>query len=299
MASIDILKLITDKRVRFNSLAKNGFYKKMDDERFLRLAWKVKMGGPLNIDNPQTFNEKLQWLKLNDRKPIYSTMVDKYDAKDYVASIIGDKYIIPTYGIWESFDDIDFEALPEKFVLKCTHNSGGVCIVKDKSSFDTSNAKRKIEKCLNRNFYWYGREWPYKNVKPRIIAEEYLDGCGTETINDYKLMCFNGEVKCSFVCSNRNSKSGLNVTFFDREWKRLPFERHYPADLHEISEPQNYQKMIQLAEKLSTGITFLRVDFYEVNNKIFFGELTFFPGGGFEEFTPVSWDYKLGEWMRL
>ncbi|HIY01836.1 MAG TPA: glycosyl transferase [Candidatus Blautia faecipullorum] len=283
------------------------------DNVYLKIVYRLRIGKKLNLKEPKTFNEKIQWLKLYDRKPIYTTMVDKYEAKKYVADIIGDEYIIPTLGVWDHFDDIDFASLPEQFVLKCTHDSGGLVICYNKGKFDKDVARKKIEQSLKCNFYWVGREWPYKNVKPRIIAEKYMVDesvyvdetyTGKEASNpqtelmDYKLMCFNGKVKCSFVCSERYS-SNLKVTFFDNDWNVLPFERHYPKSTKPITKPHTFEKMVQLAEKLSADIPFVRVDFYEINGDIYFGELTFYPGDGFEEFTPDSADYDMGRLLKL
>lgn len=269
------------------------------DKLFLKILFKRCMDKRLNLANPQTFNEKLQWLKLYDRRQEYTTMVDKYAVKKYIADIIGEKYIIPTLGVWNHFDEINFSKLPKQFVLKCTHDSGGLVICKDKNNLDMKAAKEKLESSLKRNYYWSGREWPYKNVKPRIIAEPYMEDTKVHELIDYKFMCFNGEVKCSFTCSERFSKDGLKVTFFDKDWNVMPFERHYPKSANPPTKPINYDKMLQFAEKLSKGIPFVRVDFYEINGKLYFGELTFYPGSGFEEFTPEEWDYKLGSWINL
>ncbi len=283
----------------FSYLATRGHFKNMRDETYLKLMYRARLGKKLNLKNPRTFNEKLQWLKLYDRKPEYTTMVDKHEVKKYVADIIGEQYIIPTLGVWDSFDDIDFDSLPNQFVLKCTHDSGGLVICKDKRSFDIKSAKEKIEKSFGENYYYHGREWPYKNVKPRIIAEEYMEDSETSELRDYKFCCFNGKVKCSFVCSDRFSDDGLHVTFFDNEWNVMPFERCYPSRREGLPKPANYDKMIDLAERLSEKMPFVRVDFYDVNNKIYFGELTFFPGSGFEKFDPEEWDLKLGEWIKI
>ena len=269
------------------------------DYIYLKMLYKHRTGKKLNLKKPTTYNEKLQWLKLYDRKPEYTRMVDKYEAKKYVADKIGKEYIIPTLGVWDSFDDIDFNQLPNQFVLKCTHDSGGLVIVQDKESFDIDLARNKIEKSLKSNYYLRGREWPYKNVKPRIIAEKYMKEESNHELMDYKFMCFNGKVKCTFVCSERFANSGLKVTFFDRDWNVMPFERHYPKSSKTISKPQNYEKMICLAEQLSKNIPFVRVDFYEVLGEIYFGELTFFPGNGLEEFYPEKWDAILGDWIKL
>ena len=269
------------------------------DAFYLKVLYRVNMHKKLKLDNPATFNEKLQWLKLYDRRPEYTTMVDKYEAKKYAAERIGDQYIIPTLGVWDRFDDIDFEQLPDQFVLKTTHDSGGVVICNNRASFDTLKARYTIEHSLKRRYFLNTREWPYKDVKPRIIAEQYLvDESGYE-LKDYKLMCFDGEVRCSFVCSNRYSKTGLCVNFYDRNWEPMPFERKYPKNIKETPKPQCYDAMLAAAEKLSEGTRFLRVDFYECNGKMYFGELTFYPGSGMEEFRPEEWDYKLGEELRL
>ena len=272
----------------------------VSEKWYLKLQFKRRVGYPLNLDDPQTFNEKLQWLKLHDRNPLYTKMVDKYEAKKYVADIIGNKYIIPTLGVWSHFDEIDFDKLPEKFVLKCTHDSGSIVICKDKKVMDKKTAREKLERGLRRNYYYAGGfEWPYKNVKPRIIAEQFMmDGDGAE-LTDYKIMCFNGKVKCSFTCTGRQSPRGLHVTFYDRQWKKMPFARHYPTEQKSGPRPRNYEKMMELAEKLAASLKFARVDFYEINNQIYFGEITFFPGNGMEEFSPVEWDYQLGSWIQL
>lgn len=271
----------------------------ISDKQYLVLMGKVRMNKKMNIENPKTFNEKLQWLKLYDRNPEYTKMVDKYEAKKYVSEIIGDEYIIPTLGIYNNFDEIDFEKLPNQFVMKCTHNSGGNIICKDKGQFDYKFARKWMGNCLKRNYYNYNKEWVYKNIKPRIIVEKYMQDRGEDELKDYKLMCFNGKVKCSFVCSDRYNNKGLKVDFFDINWNKMPFERKYPNSTQKIQKPINYELMIEFAEKLSRNIPFLRVDFYEINGKIYFGELTFFPGSGFEEFRPEKYDRILGDMLEL
>ena len=292
-----IINLVCHPRKLVISLASHGLLPMMSDETFIKLKFKDRMGYKLDLNNPRTFNEKLQWLKLHDRNPIYTTMVDKYEAKKYVASIIGEKYIIPTLGVWDKFNDIDFDELPDQFVLKCTHDSGKVVICKDKKHFNLKKAKKAINKSLKTNYYLTGREWPYKNVRRRIIAEQYMEDSSSEELKDFKLMCFNGKVRCSFVCCDRFSDEGLKVTFFDRNWEKMPFERHYPSSKEVINRPRNYDTMIILAEKLSKDIPFVRVDFYEINNNVYFGELTFFPGSGLEKFKPFEWDEGIGKWI--
>ena len=274
----------------------------LPDPIYLRLIYYLYIGKRLHIKSPKTFNEKLQWLKLHDRNPEYTTMVDKVEAKNWVAERIGEQYIIPTLGVWDRVEDIDFDALPDQFVLKTNHDSGGVVICKDKNKLDRSLARKKLAKSLKRDFYAYGREWPYKNVPHKILAEQFISSSAvehTDDIPDYKFMCFNGRVECCFVCTDRNSQDGLKVTFFDRSWRLMPFMRHYPASQKEIPRPHNHDKMIELVEKLSVGLKCVRVDFYEVGDAIYFGEMTFYPGSGFEEFSPEEWDYKLGQLIKL
>ena len=275
-----------------------GLYNSLADEKYLKKMFRLKMGRKLNLENPQTFNEKLQWLKIYDRKSIYTTMVDKYEAKRYIADLIGDEYIIPTLGVWDKFDDIDFDSLPNQFVLKCTHDSGGLVICRDKSKLDLKKAKKKIEKSLKRNFYYVGREWPYKNVKPRIIAEKYLvDESGVE-LKDYKIFCFNGKAEYVEVDFNRHIEHKLNP--YDFEWNPLNFcdssKNDYSAD---IKKPIQLEKMREIAETISRDIPFLRVDFYSIYDKVYVGELTFHPGSGFIQFEPRSIDEKYGKLLEL
>ena len=294
------IKFILDHDYRWQILAVHGKYNNLDDVSYLKRAFKCYMGKELNLDSPKTLNEKLQWLKLYNRKPEYTMMVDKYAVRKYIADTIGEEYLIPLLGVWDNPDDIDFNALPNQFVLKCNHNSGlGMCICKDKSKLDIAKVKAELRKGLKQDYYLTSREWPYKDVPRKIVCEKYMEDCQVHELIDYKFMCFNGAVKCSFTCSERFSESGLKVTFFDKDWNVMPFERHYPASKNPPTKPINYDKMIQFSEKLSKGIPFIRVDFYEINGKLFFGELTFYPGSGFEEFTPEEWDYRLGDFLKL
>ncbi len=294
------IKFILDHDYRWQILAVHGKYNNLDDASYLKRAFKCYMGKELNLDSPKTLNEKLQWLKLYNRKPEYTMMVDKYAVRKYIADTIGEEYLIPLLGVWDNPDDIDFNALPNQFVLKCNHNSGlGMCICKDKSKLDIAKVKAELRKGLKQDYYLTSREWPYKDVPRKIVCEKYMEDCQVHELIDYKFMCFNGAVKCSFTCSERFSESGLKVTFFDKDWNVMPFERHYPASKNPPTKPINYDKMIQFSEKLSKGIPFIRVDFYEINGKLFFGELTFYPGSGFEEFTPEEWDYRLGDFLKL
>lgn len=284
----------------FERLDRRKILRILPDKAYLKLLFKLKLGKSLNLKNPKTFNEKLQWLKLYDRKPIYTTMVDKYAVKEYVANIIGDEYIIPTLGVWDSFDEINFDELPNQFVLKCTHDSGGLVICRDKSSLDITAAKEKIEKSLKANYYWRGREWPYKNAKQRIIAEKYVEDADTEELRDYKFFCFDGEVKALFIATERFKKRAeTKFDFFDTDFNHLPFINGHPNAETLPEKPQKFDEMKRLAAKLSKGIPQLRVDFYEANGKVFFGELTFFHFGGLVPFEPHEWDEKLGSFIKL
>ena len=251
-----------------------------------------------NLNNPKTFNEKLQWLKLHDHNPIYTTMVDKVKVKEYVASKIGEEYIIPTLGEWERAEDVDFDLLPERFVIKSNHDSHGVIVCKDKSKLNIKNTIYRLGKRLNNNGYWYGREWPYKNVEKKILAEQFIKDESGDLI-DYKIHCFNGEPKFVLVCQDRFSKTGLKEDFYDLSWKLMDVKRPDIEHGTPISKPAAFDEMLALSRTLSKDVPFLRVDFYYTQGKIFFGELTLFPASGFQRFVPESYDRLFGDWIRL
>ena len=258
-----------------------------------------------NLKNPQTFNEKLNWLKLHDRRVEYTTMVDKYEAKQYIADRVGLKYVIPNVGgPWDRFDEIDFDKLPEQFVLKTTHDCGGVVICKDKQNFDKKHAKAFLEGHLKRNYYYTSREWPYKNVKPRIFAEAYMKDMdsfsGVEQLTDYKFFCFNGEVKALFVATERaNENVETKFDFFDSEYNHLDFIQGHPNALKTPPKPTAFAEMKAVAMNLSKGIPQVRVDFYQVGARIYVGELTLYHFSGTVPFQPEEWDYIFGEWIDL
>lgn len=281
----------------YNHFSDSLFTRIVPDRLHIRILYRARMKKRLNLKHPQTFNEKLQWLKLYDRNPKYTSLVDKYEVKKYVASRIGEEYIIPTLGVWEKFEDIDFDVLPNQFVLKCTHDSGGLIICKDKTSLDLAAAKKKINKCLKKNYYWHGREWPYKNVKPQIIAEKYMEDESGYELKDYKVMCFGGEAKLIEVHMGRFGSHTQD--FYDREWNKLDFLQGTPNSDNFIEKPDCLDKILELSEEFSKELSHVRIDWYLVNKKIYFGEITFFDGSGFEPFTPDEWDYKLGEWIKL
>lgn len=272
----------------------------MNDRTFIKWEFFSGMRKFPNLEKPRTFNEKLQWLKLNNIHPEYSQIVDKAEAKGYVKRVLGEEgesIIIPTIGIWDRFDEIDFSSLPNQFVLKTTHDSGGVAVIKDKTSMNFQEVKQKIEKSLKHNFFYEHREYPYKDIKPRIIAEKYMvDESGTE-LKDYKFFCFNGEPKMLFVATDRPFDTRFD--FFDTEWNHLPFKQGHPLASKEIKKPAGFEKMLDLSRKLSKGFPHVRVDLYDINGQIYFGELTFFHFSGNVPFEPEEWDYKIGEWLKL
>lgn len=292
----NIKQFITNPVARFHILNGRGFYKHLSDEKFIKKAYKVRMGKELSLDNPVTYNEKLQWLKLNDRNPLYTQMVDKYEVKKIVASAIGEEYIIPTLGVWDKFEGIDFDKLPTQFVLKCTHNSGGLVICKDKSNLNLEKAKQKINRSLAFDYYYNSREWPYKNVQPRIIAEQYMENEDGSAIDDYKIQCFDGKVDNIMVCVGRFEKSGVRYHYFDKKWNYLPYCPYegITAENVNIEPPTKLNEMIQIAETLSKGIPQLRVDLYEIKGQVYFGELTFFTSSGFDTTITEEADRILG-----
>lgn len=291
-------RLFYDSDFRFLFFSDYGLYNKWDDETYLKRKYKAKFRRELDLEHPTSYNEKLQWLKLYDRNQLYPKMVDKYSAKEYVASIIGSEYIIPTLGVWDQFDEIDFDVLPEQFVLKCTHDSGGLVICKNKSKFDLKKAKKKIEFSLKRNFYYVSREWPYSQVKPRIIAEKYMEDSFGE-LRDYKYYCFDGQMKMMMVAYDRFSESGAKMMFCDRNYNKIDIIWGHQPSIEGIVKPAKNDEMIELAEKLSAGIPHVRVDFYLVEDRIYFGELTMYDGGGFDIIEPYEMDLKLGEYIKL
>lgn len=292
-----IRKILQEPHCVLRKLLAMGVGNWLPDKPYLQLMYYAHFGRKLDLKDPKTFNEKLQWLKLYDRKSQYTPMVDKYEAKRYVAEKIGEEYIIPTLGVWEHFDEIDFDALPDQFVLKCTHDSGGLVIVKDKSSLDMQAAKKKIEQCLKRNYYSFGREWPYKNVKPRIIAEKFMvDESGTE-LKDYKFFVFSGEPKLLFIATDRGIDTRFD--FYDMDFNHLPVLNGHPNAVKPIRKPESFEQMKTLAGILAGEIPQLRVDFYDVNGHIYFGELTFSHWSGFVPFEPDEWDRKIGDMVTL
>lgn len=294
-----LIKAFKNPRMSIVYILNLKFFEIIPDKEYIKIKYKLIIGKKLNLTNPKSFNEKLQWLKLYDRKDEYTQLVDKYEVRKYISEKIGEEYLIPILGIYNNYNEIDFDKLPNRFVLKPTHTSGNVYICKDKSQIDYIELEKEVNKWLKREYYWVHREWPYKNIKPRIICEKYMvDESGIE-LKDYKFLSFNGKVKCSFVALNRNSPNGVNIDFYDMDWNPMPFERHYKNSGTIIPKPKSFEKMVEFSELLSKDMPFIRVDFYEVMGKLYFGELTFYPGAGVEEFSPESYDDLLGGWIKL
>lgn len=281
-------------------LGNRGLLKWMPDRVYLKLIFKGMVGYKLNLQAPKSFNEKIQWLKLYDRNKEYIKMVDKCEVKKFVSEIIGEEYIIPTIGVWNHFDEIDFDLLPNQFVLKCTHDSGGLVICKDKTKLNKKEAKERIEKCLKTNYFWVGREWAYKNVVPRIIAEPYMvDESGYE-LKDYKIFCFDGVAKMMYVASDRQESSEeTKFDFYDMDFNHLPIKNGHPNANKVINKPRSFDQMKLFAEKLSVGIPQVRIDLYDINGHVYFGEITLAHMSGLVPFEPVEWDYKFGELIKL
>ena len=287
------------------SMSKHGWLNALSDKAFLSVMYRATFAEKINWETPRTFSEKLQWLKLNDRKPIYEKMVDKFEAKQYVAERIGEEYVIPVIGgPWNHPDEIDFVALPEQFVLKTTHDCGGVLICRDKSRFDREAAKKFLAEHLQRDYYLHCREWPYKNVKPRIFAEKFLCEEGaTAAVRDYKFFTFDGEPKLMYIASGRDyakkDKQVVYADFFDMDYNHVDLRIDHDNAPEPPAKPQNFEKMVECARKLAQGTKHLRVDFYEVNGQMYSGELTFFHCGGLYEFKTKQWDKTMGDWICL
>ncbi len=271
---------------------------KLGDRIYLKLKYRATFRKKLDLNQPKTYNEKLQWLKLYDRKPEYTVMVDKYEMKKWVESRVGAGYTIANYGVWNNPEKIDFDILPDRFVLKGTHDSGSFCICKNKNSFDREAAIEKLKKSMLKNQYIYSREWPYKNVPRRILAEEYIEDESGYELKDYKFFCFDGKPYMMFIASGR-TKGETTFDYYDMDFNHLDITQSHPNAQHGYEKPEDFERMKELASILSEGIPQLRVDFYYVNGKIYVGELTFFHYGGFYPFHPDKWDKILGDLIKL
>lgn len=271
----------------------------LPDKMYLRLMFRFKMGYKLDLKHPKTYSEKLMWLKLNDHKPEYTTLVDKYAVKKHVAEIIGEQYVIPTLGVWDKPEDIEWDSLPEQFVLKTTHGGGntGVVICKDKATFDKEKAVAKLRESLKQDIYRTLREWPYKNVPRRILAEKFIEAENND-LPDYKFFCFDGEVKALFIGTERGT-GNVKFDYFDADFNHLDLVQTHPMSGKQIEKPACFEEMKEVASKLSKGIPHVRIDLYEVKGKIYFGEYTFYHHGGCVPFHPQKWDDIFGSWIQL
>lgn len=296
--SSKLLKYLTDKNYRFLVNSQHGLYRSMPDETYLIKIYRARLSKELDLDSPMSFNEKLQWLKLHDRNPAYHQMADKAEVKSYVAERIGEQYIVPTIGVYNSFDAIDFSVMPDKFVLKCTHDSGGLVICRDKSAFDRKEAKKTINRFLKRDYYEQWREWPYQGLSHRIIAEAYLEA--DTGLTDYKIHCFNGEPRLILVCKDRFAEAGMTEDFFTESWEHLDVRRpDHPNAPVPPPRPPQLEKMLRLSGLLAKDIPFVRIDFYIVKEAVLFSEITFFPAAGLTPFVPEEWDKTFGGWLKL
>ena len=299
---IEKIKAFLNNPVYFiTSPASKGYLNWVPDAIYLKILYRLSMGERCNLKNPVKYNEKLQWLKLHDRKPEYARMVDKYEVRGYIAETIGEEYLIPCYGVYNSFEEIDFSKLPEEFVLKCTHDSGSVEICKDKANFDFKGAKDRLTGAMGKNYYYTYREWPYKNVKPRIIAEKYMVDETVDDLRDYKVMCFNGEAKLIEVHENRFSRErGYTQTFYDREWNKLEIaQKGFTPTDERREKPVKLEEMLLLSEKLAKDMYHARIDWYLIDENLYFGDITFYDGSGFAKFDDEKDDIFFGSLIQI
>lgn len=284
----------------FNNLIRLGLFRWMGDKSYLTLIYWANFGQKVDWDNPKSFNEKIQWLKLYDHNPVYPIIADKLKMKEWVADHVGKGYTIPTLGVWDKPEDIDFGCLPNQFVLKWNHDSGSIVVCKNKETFDINGAIKKLQHGAAVNGFWYGREWPYSQIHPKVFAEEYMEDERTKELRDYKIFTFDGEVKLLLIASERQ-KEGVDTKFdfYDLDLNHIDMRNQHENAQIAPEPPSHFNKMKELAETLSKGFAHLRVDFYEVNGHVYIGELTLYHGSGFMTFSPESWYYKLGSWVNL
>lgn len=289
-------------RLTKEALYKFFWFYLLPDKCEISYRFKKLLGYKPNLKDPKSFNEKIQWLKLHNHNPRYPLLIDKYKVKDIVAPVIGEEYVIKTLcGGYKHFDEIPFDKLPKQFVIKCNHDAASTVICKDKETLDYTKAKITLENALKTNYYHYnGKQWGYRDIDPCIMVEEYMQDGDKNELEDYKFMMFNGKCRSVFVCSGRQS-TGLMIDVYDEKWNLLPIRRDCPNSGKLIPKPKNLNEMLRIAEKLANFVdnSFVRVDLYDINQKIYFGELTFYPNGGFGQFHPQEWDYTLGSWIDL
>ncbi len=296
-----IKEFINNPEYFITSPAAKGYLDWIPDKAYLKLLYHAKMKARCNIDHPVTYNEKMQWLKLYDRNPEYGRMVDKYEVRGFITEKLGEEYLIPCFGVFNKWEDIDFDSLPDEFVIKCTHDSGSVEICLDKNTWDKESARKRIEIAMKRNYYKAYREWPYKDVKPRIIIEKYMVDESGDDLKDYKIMCFNGVAKLIEVHENRFTKDKEHTqTFYTREWEKLDITQEGCEPVSVASKrPDKLDKMLELSEMISKDMIHARIDWYLIKDRIYFGEITFYDGSGFERFTKKEYDKMLGDLIDL
>ena len=295
-----VIKGLKNPLLTLTVLLPDRFWAFLGDEAYLKIFFRARMSRRLELKNPKTFNEKLQWVKLYDRRPEYTMMADKYLVRDYIAKKLGPDHLIPLLGVWDDPDQIDFDRLPDQFVLKCNHNSGlGMCICKDKSNLDIQKVKKDLKKGMSQNYFLSGREWPYKNIPRKIICEQFMTNGGQE-LADYKIHNFNGEPRFILVCADRFSKTGLTEDFYTPQWEHMEIKRPaLPNATKPIPKPEQLEQMLAFSRILARDIPFARTDFYVIDGKVYFGEITFFPASGTAPFEPSSWDETFGAWLTL
>ena len=294
-----IKKLLANPFRAYDYAAGMGLTNWVPDEIHLKLMYRAAIGSWPDMKCPNTFNEKLQWLKLHDRNPLYTILADKYRVKEWVAERIGAEHVAKTYGVWEKAEDVDISGLPERFVLKTNHDCGGVIICHNRDTFDIDMAKRTLDKHLNSNYYWRKREWAYKDIGPLVFAEEYLGPDSGGNINDYKLFRFSNGRIVALLMTDRFTGAVPTETFFDETWRPLNLTEGGHPRRCDAPAPTQFEEMKRLADIIGRGFPFARVDFYEVEDRLLFGEITFYPNAGFEHFDPPEWDERLGSWIDL
>lgn len=292
-----VIRLLKRPHSIVKALGTRGLLNWMPDKIYLKLIYRAEVGGKLNLNSPSTYTEKLQWLKIYDRNPKYIEYVDKFKVRSIISDSIGGQHLIPLIGVYNSVEEIDWAKLPNQFVLKCTHGSHCNIICKDKGELDIELAKSKLNKWMKKSWYWFGREWVYKEIKPRIVCEQFMVDNSNEGLKDYKFLCFNGKAKSIFIAQGlgKNRKSD----FYDLNFQHIPVKQHNENSDSISERPINLKKMIELSEVLSKDIPHVRVDFYEINGKVYFGELTFYHFSGLRKFEPDSYDKLLGKWLKL
>ena len=266
---------------------------------WVAIDYRYHMKRKCSFKNPQTFNEKLCWMKVYYKNNERAILVDKYAVNQYIAEKIGEDHLIPLLGVWERFDDIDLDTLPEQFVLKPNHTSGDVFICTDKSKIDKGALRETVNRWMKRNYYHQGREWEYKNIKPRIIAQQYLVDSDGQGAKDYKFLCFNGKPRCLYTCQDRRDETGLKINYYDMQWKPMPLLKEHSVNGRTLERPESFEEMVRICEVLAEPFPFVRLDLYEAGGKTYFGEFTFCPDAGVKRFIPEEWDYTLGSWLEL